>query len=77
MNYTCVVYEPGHNDNLLETGEKYKVTVNLTGLGVPASQLPMVNEKFKLEVKPPEGAVLAITRTLPPALAANSFYPVY
>ena len=77
-NYSAVIYEPGHDNNLLESGEKYKITVNLTdntpNIGATA---PGVNEKIKLEVKPPEGAVLAITKTMPPALAADNYYPVY
>lgn len=66
-------------DNLLEKGEKYKVVIDLptfvdtTGTGT----LPTVNEKFKIEVKPPEGAVLTISRTLPAALVTDNYYPVY
>ena len=41
------------------------------------SGLPAVNEQINLEVKPPEGAVLTITRTMPPALADGGYYPVY
>ena len=74
--YTPIVYEPGHNDNLLESGEKYKITVTLANNFDPNSA-PQVNEKIKLEVKPPEGAVLALTKTMPPALALNNYYPVY
>lgn len=77
-NYSAVVYEPGHNDNLLESGEKYKIILNLSSaspnIGATA---PGINEHFQIEVKPPEGAVLAITKTMPPALVANNFYPVY
>ena len=73
--YTPIVYEAGHNDNLLETGEKYKIVVTLNTLG--AATNPGINEQIKLEVKPPEGAVLSITKTMPPALAAGLFYPVY
>jgi len=75
--YSCIVYEPGHNDNLLESGEKYRVDVNLTGFGITAVNLPIVNEKVKIEVKPPEGAVLGISRIMPPALTTSNFYPVY
>jgi archaeal flagellin FlaB len=77
--YIPIVYETGHNDNLLESGEKYKITVNLTGGAgtFQATSLPGVNEKIKLEIKPPEGAVLGISKTMPPALASGQFYPVY
>jgi flagellin FlaB len=78
--YLPVVCEPGHNDNLLESGEKYKITVSLTGSNAAnniGGTAPGPNEQIKIEVKPPEGAVLSITKTLPPALAANNYYPVY
>lgn len=74
-NYTAVIYEPTHDDNLLESSEKYRIDVNLTDFGV--TTLPGPNEKIKLEVKPPEGAVLPLGKTLPPALVTGSFYPVY
>ncbi|AKB33307.1 Flagellin FlaB1 [Methanosarcina siciliae HI350] len=65
-----------NDDNLLEKGEKYKVVIDLdTFLGT--GTLPTVNEKFKIEVKPPEGAVLTISRTLPAALVTDNYYPVY
>jgi len=74
-NYTAVIYEPGHNDNLLESGEKYRIDVNLTGFNV--TTLPVINEKIKIEVKPPEGAVLPLGKTLPPALVSGSYYSVF
>ncbi|WP_269849371.1 hypothetical protein [Methanosarcina horonobensis] len=42
-----------------------------------ADSLPGINEQIKVEVKPPEGAVLSITRTLPAALTSDNYYPVY
>ncbi len=66
------------DDNLLDKGEKYKVVIELTQLlDSGAKTLPCVNEQFKIEVKPPEGAVLTITRTLPAALSEDNYYPVY
>jgi archaeal flagellin FlaB len=73
--YTPIIYETGHNDNLLESGEKYKVVMTLANL--PVLSAPGVNENIKIEVKPPEGAVLSIIKTMPPALAQNNYYPVY
>ncbi|MHB8103019.1 MAG: archaellin/type IV pilin N-terminal domain-containing protein [Methanosarcina sp.] len=73
--YTPIIFETGRNDNLLESGEKYKIVVTLADLTVVSA--PAENEKIKLEVKPPEGAVLSIIKTMPPALAANTNYPVY
>jgi archaeal flagellin FlaB len=73
--YKAIIYEPGHDDNLLESGEKYRIDVNMTIFNV--TTLPGLNEKIKLEVKPPEGAVLGLAKTMPPALSTGSFYPVY
>jgi archaeal flagellin FlaB len=78
--YTPIVFEPGHNDNLLESGEKYKVTVTINGaspVSIGATSSPGINEKIKLEIKPPEGAVMSIIKTMPPALASGKYYPVY
>jgi len=73
--YTAVIYTTGHDDNLLEANEKYKIVVTLDDLGVTSA--PSENEQIKLEVKPPEGAVMVIQRTMPPALVATTYYPVY
>ncbi len=53
-------------DSLLETGELVEITVDLSGLEIglgPATE-------FTLEVKPPSGAALRLTRTTPAALEA-------
>ena len=76
-NYRAVIFEPGHDNNLLESGEKYRIDVNLTAFGNNAISLPGTNEKIKIEIKPPEGAVLALAKTLPPALVTGGYYPVY
>ena len=53
-------------------------TSNVTSEIAPIlTSQPGPNEKFTIEIKPPEGAVLTFTRTLPPQLAPNTFYPVY
>jgi flagellin FlaB len=77
--YQAVISTTTTDDNLLTKGEKYKVVVDLnTLLDVGGTDtLPVVNEVFKIEVKPPEGAVLTISRTLPPALTKGEFYAVY
>jgi len=70
----------GTEDNLLSAGEKYKVVVDITQLttvGGGANTLPAINEKFKIELKPPEGAVLTLSRTMPAALVVDNYYPVY
>ncbi|MGB9928396.1 MAG: archaellin/type IV pilin N-terminal domain-containing protein [Methanosarcina sp.] len=73
--YIPRIFEVGHDNNLLEKGEKYKVVITLAAFGVTTP--PGVNENVKIEVKPPEGAVFTLTRTMPPALVQNTHYPVY
>ena len=63
------------NDYLIEQGDKFKITLRLTDLTLDS--LPEANEKIKLEVKPPEGAVLVITRTMPAAITSGEYYAVY
>ena len=58
-NYT-IIYSDG--DALLEYGEKAKIIVALPDYGVTR------NQEFTIEVKPSEGATLAISRTAPPSL---------
>lgn len=68
----------GTEDNLLSQNEKYKVVVDIDTLtAAGANTLPAINEKFKIELKPPEGAVLTLSRTMPAALVADNYYPVY
>ena len=72
--YYEVVVEDDSAENLVERGEKYKIIVDLNEF---AGTLPGPNEVIKLDIKPPEGAVLTLQRTLPPSLAASTYYPVY
>ena len=58
------IVNQGTEDNMLEDGELAEITVDLTGLGTP---LP-ANTEFTLEIKPPTGAVLDMTRTTPAAI---------
>lgn len=51
-------------DNMLEAGELAEITVPMTGV----TSAPGPNSEFTLEVKPPTGAVLNITRTTPAAI---------
>lgn len=73
--YTPIIYDLDHNDNLLESGEKDKIYLNLTTFGVKT--LPRVDEQVKIEVKPPEGAVLVIQPTMPLELDNNKYYQVH
>ena len=50
-------------DDLLESGEKAELTVTLKGL---ANANPVVKDtEFDLEIRPQDGAVLVIERTMP------------
>ncbi|MDQ1252836.1 MAG: archaeal flagellin FlaB [Euryarchaeota archaeon] len=70
-----VIISNGGASNLIESGEKYKIIMDLTATGFNAE--PQANEKVEIQVKPPEGAVLTLDRTMPPALAASTYYTVY
>ena len=51
------------SDDLLEIGEKAKITVNLTAL---ANDKPLVKDlTFTVELKPSEGSVMVVQRTMP------------
>ena len=51
------------DDDLLEVGERVEVTIELQGL---AQATPLVkNKRFSLEIKPAEGSVLSVQRTMP------------
>jgi archaeal flagellin FlaB len=73
--YTEVIAETGSAVNLVDKGEKYRIELTLATLG--ATTLPAANEGIKIEVKPPEGAVLVLTRTMPPAIEDATNYVVY
>jgi archaeal flagellin FlaB len=64
------------SDTLVEKGEKYQVVVDL-GNTDDIDTLPTINEQIKLELKPPDGAVLVLQRTMPPEITANAYYTVY
>ena len=51
-------------DTLLEEGEMVEVTVPLSSLDTPLGP----NTQFTLEIKPPTGSVINLTRTTPPAI---------
>jgi len=66
-------------DKLLETGEKFKVTVDFNELDrstmdpaqvTPASALVHPYEEFRIELRPATGSVLAIERQLPAVYTA-------
>ena len=80
VNYTesykvlaCIVH--GDNDNLIEVGEKWAFVINVTALykeaGYELASLKRIFEpylRFRVELKPPAGAVLTIERALPASI---------
>ena len=81
-----IVYEYGiFNGGTVFAESNITITSNKTGTfqinpslvrnGILTSE-PCANEKFTIEVKPPEGATLAFTRTLPPSIKGGEHYTV-
>jgi flagellin FlaB len=62
--------------NLLEQREMVLIDLNLAGMGFTSTTMG-VNDKMTIEVKPPIGSSLPITRTLPAALNNGIWYEVY
>jgi len=66
--------------NLLEPREMVLIDLNTgvdnSGMGFTAAQMG-VNDKVTVEVKPPIGSSLPITRTIPAALNNPNWYEVY
>ncbi|MEM3386591.1 MAG: archaellin/type IV pilin N-terminal domain-containing protein [Nitrososphaerales archaeon] len=58
-------------DMYLKYGDKYRVFINLKNDGVDDEL--RANAEFKIELKPPKGAVLTLSRRLPPALEPVMF----
>ena len=61
--WTQVFVGDNDGDNLLEAGEKAEVTVTLKGL---YNSTPVVKDtKFDLELRPEDGGVVVVERTMP------------
>ena len=58
-------------DNLLEPGEKLEVTIDVSALTIEP------NERFTIEIKPPVGAVLTISRKAPADIVQGKWYTLY
>jgi flagellin FlaB len=57
------------DDNLLEVGEQFEITITLNDLGLEALSSNLgVNDTFSFQVKPALGSNLTIQRTLPPQI---------
>jgi flagellin FlaB len=63
-------------DNMLEAREMVLVDLDMETIGWGISDIT-ANDKFLIEVKPPIGAALPISRTLPAAMTASTFYEVF
>ncbi|AGB02540.1 archaellin/type IV pilin N-terminal domain-containing protein [Methanoregula formicica] len=62
--------------NLLEPREMVLIDLGTEGMGFDSTSMK-VNDKVTVEVKPPIGSSLPITRTLPAALNTPNWYEVY
>jgi len=62
--------------NLLESREMLLVDLNVESMGFDSTTMTL-NDKLTIEVKPPIGSSLPITRTLPAALNSPKWYEVY
>jgi archaeal flagellin FlaB len=69
VNWTLTKINAGNGDNLLDKTELFMITVDLScvanGTNI-TSEKPGAYHKFNLEIKPPTGAVLVLSRTIPP-----------
>jgi len=64
LNWTASPQGWGDSDALLEAGEMFEITIDMTGAGETIGTY----HTFTLEVKPPIGSALRIERTTPAAL---------
>ncbi len=67
VNWTMEKLNTTAPDNLLDKNELFLITVDLTcvSANATAEQMPGPYHEFRLEVKPPVGAVLVLERTIP------------
>ncbi len=54
----------GDDDTLLETGEKHEITIDMKGIGEELT----TQESFALEIRPPQGSTIKISKVTPAAL---------
>ncbi|WP_456469432.1 archaellin/type IV pilin N-terminal domain-containing protein [Archaeoglobus sp.] len=57
----------GDGDNVVEPNEKYKIVIDVTNSAWSGIGNMSPNDVITIEVRPPIGAPLAITKTLPPS----------
>jgi archaellin len=72
VKWTKAAIGDDNGNNLLETGEQFEITIDLSALGVPgALTSPLqANDTFNVQVKPAIGSTITIQRQLPPAITA-------
>ena len=70
VKWSFVPIGADNGNNLLETGEQFEITVDLTDLGSAGSlsENLTANDTFSLQVKPSIGSSITIQRQLPPAI---------
>ena len=71
IKWTKAAIGDNNGNDLLETGEQFEITVDLSSLGTGLSLTDNLtaNDVFSLQVKPSLGSTITIQRTLPPAIA--------
>jgi flagellin FlaB len=67
VNWTLTKLNTTNVDNILDKTELFMITVDLTIVSANATpeEMPTAYHIFRLEVKPPVGAILPIERTIP------------
>ena len=64
LDFTASLLGWGDSDSLLEAGELFEMTIDLSGVGESIDTY----HTFTIQIKPPRGSVLAIERTTPATL---------
>ena len=64
LSWTATQLGKGNGDDMLDPGETFEVTIDLTGAGESIGTY----HTFDVEIKPPVGSVLVVERTTPAAL---------
>jgi len=67
VNWTLTKLNTTDADNILDKTELFMITVDLTCVSANATpeEIPTAYHTFRLEIKPPVGAILPIERTIP------------
>jgi archaeal flagellin FlaB len=65
LYWTAAQLGKGNGDHILDPGETFEMTIDLTGAGETVGTYQTID----IEIKPPVGSVLVVERTTPAALA--------